>query len=466
MGILEVTHPDILEFIDSKRAGGISNFNISVAVTAEWMGMAEQGADYQLVNPRDGKEMGTLNAGDVLDRIVRSAWETGDPGVVFIDRMNRPRTNPTPGLGRIEATNPCGEQPLLPYEACVLGSINLGRFAKDGADDPIDWNRLRETVSVAVRFLDNAIEQSRYPLPEIARLHKEGNRKIGLGVMGWADMLVRRGIGYDSEAAIALAGELMAFVSNAADEASAALATERGPFPNWHASVFGPNGENRPFRNATRTTIAPTGTISIIAGCSSGIEPLFAISYYRKVMEGSVLLEVNPDFERMARQLGVWSKEFGEEVAARGSVRGFESATDLGRLFATAHDVSPEWHVRHQAAFQAHVDNAVSKTINLPREATTDDIARIFLMARDLGCTGITVYRDGSKQWQVLNRGVPSGTDLGTMEGSPPAFGEDEHAMPPLRGQSVFEICPMCGAAGFEFAEACGKCHSCGHSTC
>jgi len=466
MGILDVTHPDILEFIDAKREGGVSNFNLSVAVTAEWMGKAERGEDYQLVNPRDGEPAGGLNAGDVFDSIVRSAWETGDPGIVFIDRMNRARTNPTPALGRIEATNPCGEQPLLPYEACVLGSINLGHFVADSSGSMMDWDRLASTVTDAVRLLDNAVEQSRYPLAEIEQLHKFGNRKIGLGVMGWADTLVQLGIAYDSRAAVDLAEKVMRFVSEAADDSSARLATERGPFPNWHDSVYGPDGENLPLRNATRTTIAPTGTISIIAGCSSGIEPLFALSYHRKVMEGTVLLEVNPAFERAAGQVGVWSEEFAEKVAVRGSVRGMGAPQELERLFATAHDVSPEWHVRHQAAFQAHVDNAVSKTINLPRGATTDDVAGIFLLARDLGCTGITVYRDGSKQWQVLNRGVPSGTDLGTMEGSPPAFGEDDHAVPPLRGQSVFEICPMCGAAAFEFAEACGKCHSCGHSTC
>ncbi len=466
MGILDVTHPDILEFIDAKREGGISNFNLSVAVTAEWMAKAERHEDYELINPRDGKPEGRLNAGEVFDKIVGSAWETGDPGIVFIDRMNRPRTNPTPGLGRIEATNPCGEQPLLPYEACVLGSINLGRFVTGDAGPSIDWDRLGQTVTDAIRFLDNAVEQSRYPLEQIAQLHREGNRKVGLGVMGWADMLVRLGIGYDSQAAVDLAGEIMGFISDSADESSARLAGERGPFNNWPDSVFGPDGDDRLLRNATRTTIAPTGTISIIAGCSSGIEPLFAVSYYRKVMEGSVLLEVNPDFERRARQLGVWSDELAESVTTKGSVRGLAVPEELERLFATAHDVSPAWHVRHQAAFQAHVDNAVSKTINLPGNATRADIARIYLMARDLGCTGITVYRDGSKQWQVLNRGTPTGTDLGTMEGSPPAFGEDDHVMPPLRGQSVFEICPMCGAAAFEFAEACGKCHSCGHSTC
>lgn len=464
MGILDATHPDILDFIDAKRDGGVTNFNLSVAVTTEWMECAERGGDYDLVNPRTGRPAGRLNAGDVFARMVDAAWSTGDPGIVFLDRMNRPRTNPTPALGAIEATNPCGEQPLLPYEACVLGSINLGHFVDPGA--LIAWERLRDTTQLAVRFLDNAVEASRYPLEQIAQLHKRGNRKIGLGVMGWADLLIRLEIAYDSDAAVDLAGQVMGFVAEAADQASEALAAERGPFPNWHRSIYGPDGSNRPFRNATRTTIAPTGTISIIAGCSSGIEPLFALSYHRKVMEGTILLEVNADFEKAAVEAGIWSARLAEQVAERGSVRGLDVPQAIQELFATAHDVAPEWHVRHQAAFQAQVDNAVSKTINLPREATRADVRRIFLMARDLGCTGITIYRDGSKQWQVLNRGRPAGTDLGTMEGSPPAVGEDEEVTPPRRGQNVFEICPMCGAASFEFAEACGKCHSCGHSTC
>ena len=464
MGILDVTHPDIRTFIDAKRRGGITNFNLSVAVTAEWMRRAANGDTYALVNPRSGEVVAEVSAGDVFDQMVDAAWETGDPGLVFIDRMNRPRTNPTPALGRIEATNPCGEQPLLPFEACVLGSINLGTLVRDG---DVDWPELERIAAIAVRFLDNAVERSRYPVPEIEAIHKRGNRKIGLGVMGWADLLVRLGIPYDSERAVALADEVMASLSAVADATSETLAAERGPFPNWDRSIYGPAGEDRPMRNATRTTIAPTGTISIIAGCSSGIEPLFALSYYRKVMEGAVLGEVNPDFERAARDAGIWSGGLAATVADRGGVRGLDGIPEeLAARFATAHDVAPEWHVRHQAAFQRHVDNAVSKTINLPRDATREDVRRIFLLAAELGCTGITVYRDGSKQWQVLNRGRTGGTDLGTVEGSPPAVGEDEDFVPPKRGQSVLEICPACGSASFEFAEACGKCHSCGHSTC
>ena len=465
MGILDVTHPDIAEFIDVKRTGHITNFNLSVGVTADWIDAARRGEDYELVNPRDGRAVGTRDAAAVFDQLVDAAWATGDPGLVFLDAMNRPRTNPTPSIGRIEATNPCGEQPLLPYEACVLGSVNLANFATTDGD--VDWDRLAETVHLGVRFLDDAVEQCRYPLPQIAELHKHGNRKIGLGVMGWADLLVRLGIPYDTEQAVELADRLMGFVSAAADEASARLADERGPFPNWEQSIYGPAGADRPLRNATRTTIAPTGTISIIAGCSSGIEPLFALSYYRKVMEGTVLLEVDGNFERTVRAAGIWSDALAAEVAERGGVRDMiDVPPEIRSVFATAHDVAPTWHLRHQAAFQRHVDNAVSKTINLPNDATRDDVREIYLLARELECTGITVYRDGSKQWQVLNRGRPTGTDVGTVEGSPPAVGEDEHAVLPARGRNVLEICPACGAATFEFAEACGKCHSCGHSTC
>ena len=830
MGILDVTHPDILEFITAKTEGGITNFNISVGVTEEWMELAASGAEYDLINPRTGETAGSLDAGDVLDRICRAAWATGDPGIIFLDRINEPRTNPTPSLGQIEATNPCvtedtwvttsagarqvrnliglpfeavadgsshssngffptghrevvtlttrrglrlratpdhrvrfvttstryrtswdwrpvgelkpgdrimvsdhgvlswsgtgsneegyvlgmllgdgyfssdgarlhfwghdrevrrsetrllleravglragslqtaehrapyvalkstglselarsygmrrgskvvtdeiergssefvrgflrgwmdadgsvqgsqrkgvsvrlassdlgsleraqrmlhrlgvmstiykerrpagvrrlpdgrgafrdyecladhelvisganltrfaervgfadaakqsklasllnsykrslnretftdtvvsivpsgtadvfdcqvatsrsfdangisvhncGEQPLLPFEACVLGSVNLDRFA---GRDGIEWERLGETVELAVRFLDDAVERSRYPVEEIERIHKHGNRKIGLGVMGWADLLISLGIGYDSDEAVALASEVMGFIQERADAASEQLAGERGSFPNWEASVYGPSGWDRPMRNATRTTIAPTGTISIIAGTSSGIEPLFALVYHRKVLDGRVLSEVHPYFRLAAERAGVWSDDLANAVVLRGSVRDLPGVPDeLQQVFVTAHDLTAGWHVRHQAAFQRHVDNAVSKTINLPHDATVDDVRAVYLLAADLGLKGITVYRDGSKTWQVLNRGTPSGTDLGTVEGSAPQMtenwpAEDHQPIPPKRGQSVLEVCPVCGQPSFEFAEACGKCHSCGHSTC
>ena len=464
MGVLAVTHPDILEFIDAKRNGGITNFNLSVGITEQWMDAVLAGDDYALVSPRTGEDAGWRPAAEVFDRLVDAAWATGDPGVVFLDRINDPRTNPTPDLGRIEATNPCGEQPLLPFEACVLGSVDVGKFVEDGQ---IAWDRLAGTVALGVRFLDDAVERCRYPIASIEQMHKLGNRKIGLGVMGWADLLIRLGIPYDSVAAVDLARRLMGFVQHEADRASEALAAERGPFPNWEASVYGPGGSNRAVRNATRTTIAPTGTISIIAGASSGIEPLFAVSYHRKVLDGTVLTEVTPDFERAARERGVWSDALSERVAAHGGVRGVDDVPqDLQEIFATAHDVAPEWHVRHQAAFQQHVDNAVSKTINLPAGATREDVAEVYRLAWRLGCKGITVYRDGSKHWQVLNRGRPQGTDLGTIEGSAPTAEEDRPVLPPVRGQSVLEVCPVCAQPAFEFAEACGKCHACGHSTC
>jgi ribonucleoside-diphosphate reductase alpha chain len=464
MGILDVTHPDILEFIKAKTDGGITNFNISVGVTEEWMERAAAGADYDLVNPRSTDKAGTLDAGDVLDRICRAAWATGDPGIIFLDRINEPRTNPTPSLGPIEATNPCGEQPLLPFEACVLGSVNLDHFA---VTDGVEWERLGDTVELAVRFLDDAVERSRYPVEEIERIHKHGNRKIGLGVMGWADLLISRGIAYDSDEAVELASEVMGFIRQRADSASERLAGERGSFPNWERSVYGPSGWNRPMRNATRTTIAPTGTISILAGTSSGIEPLFALVYHRKVLDGRVLTEVHPLFRRAAERAGVWSEDLASSVAARGGVRGVPGIPEeLQSVFVTAHDLAAVWHVRHQAAFQRHVDNAVSKTINLPHDASVDDVRRVYLLAAELGLKGITVYRDGSKTWQVLNRGTPSGTDLGTVEGSAPWPAEDHQPIPPRRGQSVLEVCPVCGQPSFEFAEACGKCHSCGHSTC
>ncbi|MCZ6736554.1 MAG: adenosylcobalamin-dependent ribonucleoside-diphosphate reductase [Actinobacteria bacterium] len=464
MGILDVTHPDIEEFIRSKTENGITNFNISVGVTEEWMDAAARSEPYDLINPRTDQPVGQLNAGEVLGAIAEAAWTNGDPGIVFLDRMNEPRTNPTPALGPIVATNPCGEQPLLPFEACVLGSINLGHFVTGEA---VDWERMGEMVSIAVRFLDNAVERSNYPIPEIREMHKEGNRKIGLGVMGWADMLVSMEIPYDSEEALELASGVMEFISATADAVSEELAGERGSFSNWEKSVYGRDGQNRPMRNATRTTIAPTGTISILAGCSSGIEPLFALSFHRKVMEGTVLTEVNTAFERVMREAGAWSETIAEDVAIRAGTRGLDDVPEsIQRLFPTAHEIAPYWHVRHQAAFQRHVDSAVSKTINLPKDATIEDVAFSLELAHELGCKGITVYRDGSRSWQVLNKGRLAGTDLGTIEGSPPAFGEDEHVMAPMRGQSVLEVCPMCGLPSFEFAETCGKCHSCGHSTC
>ncbi len=423
MGILRVDHPDVLDFIEAKTRGdALANFNISVAVTDAFMEAVEGGADYPLINPRSGKEARRLSARHVFDLIATSAWKTGDPGLVFIDEVNR--HNPTPRLGPMESTNPCGELPLLPYESCNLGSINLARMLRDpstkpalseaeglrarpepaeGAGSAVDWERLRATVHTAVRFLDDVIDANRYPLAQIDAITR-GNRKIGLGLMGFADALTMLGVAYDSEEGLALAEQVMAFVQKEALAASGALARERGLFPNFPGSVHDRPGGPRP-RNATVTSIAPTGTISIIAGCSSSIEPLFALSYVRNVMEGVRLLEVNPQFERVARQRGFYSRELTGAVARSGSVRDLAQVPqDVRRLFVTDFDIAPQWHVRMQAAFQRHCDNAVSKTINLPHEATVDDVREAYLLAYRLKCKGITVFRYGSKAQQVLYR--------------------------------------------------------------
>lgn len=402
MAILRVDHPDVLEFIQCKSDNeALNNFNISVGVTDAFMQAVREGGDYDLIDPRDGETRGSLNAREVYETLIHQAWFNGDPGIIFLDRINR--DNPTPAIGEIESTNPCGEQPLLPMEACNLGSINLSKcVAIDGGETRIDFDSLKETVWLAVRFLDDTIEMSRYPLDEIDQMVK-GNRKIGLGVMGFADLLHMMGVPYNSDEAVALAEKLMGFVQAEAHEASRHLAVSRGPFPNIGKSVF-KGDENMAFRNATCTTIAPTGTLSILAGCSSGIEPVFALSYVRRVMDGDELLEVNPLFESTAKERGFYSKELMARIAEKGTIAHMEEIPeDVRRVFVTAHDVSPEWHIRMQAAFQNHTDNAVSKTVNLPREATADDVQSIYDMAFDLCCKGVTIYRDGSKQNQVLS---------------------------------------------------------------
>ncbi len=392
MGILRVDHPDILEFIRLKRKEGeLSNFNISVSVTDAFMAALRADGEYSLVNPRSGETVRRLRAREVFDELVRSAWETGDPGLIFIDRINR--ANPTPRIGQMESTNPCGEQPLLPYEACVLGSINLSRYAKGKA---VDYESLGRDVETAVRFLDDAIDASIYPLPEIERMHK-GNRKIGLGVMGWADMLILLGIPYNSDKAFTLAKKVMGFVQTRSKQASAGLAEIRGVFPNFQGSAYDRPGMPR-VRNATTTTIAPTGTLATIAGCSSGIEPLFAIAYKRLVLD-SELTEINSLFVRMAKERGIYSEELMKKVEEKGSLRGIaEVPADLKRLFRTALEIPPEDHIEMQAAFQEHTDNAVSKTINLPEKAKEEDVARAFLLAYERGVKGITVFRYGSKK--------------------------------------------------------------------
>ncbi|MEM3789014.1 MAG: vitamin B12-dependent ribonucleotide reductase [Candidatus Bathyarchaeia archaeon] len=396
MGILRVDHPDILEFITTKQQPGfLSNFNISVAVTDEFMKTLEEDGEYWLINPRNREKTGKLKAKDVWSLIVRSAWASGDPGVIFIDEINR--YNPTPEVGRIESTNPCGEQPLLPYESCNLGSINLSRMVENAK---INWERLRETVRNAVHFLDNVIDANKYPLREIERVTK-ANRKIGLGVMGFADMLIKLGIPYNSGQALELAEKLMKFIDEEAHKKSEEIAEERGSFPNFDKSIW--KDKYRAMRNATVTTIAPTGSISIIAGCSSGIEPLFAISFIRNVLDGTRLFETNPLFEMVAKKRGFYDAHLLEEIAKTGSVQKIDKVPeDVKRVFVTALDIEPEWHVRMQAAFQKYTDNAVSKTVNMPYDATVDDIRKVFELAWKLKCKGVTVFRYGSKPEQVL----------------------------------------------------------------
>jgi len=399
MGILNVHHPDIIEFINSKSEQHIlNNFNISVAVTDKFMNAVLTDDDYELINPRTGKVAGTLNARKVFDLISERAWQYGDPGVVFIDEINR--SNPTPLLGSIESTNPCGEQPLLPYESCNLGSINLENMVYEGK---INWEKLKQVVRRAIHFLDNVIDMSRFPLKQIQEMTRS-NRKIGLGVMGFADMIIKLEIPYDSEEAFSTAKKVMNFIKEEADKTSVALSEKRGVFPNWDKSIYAKGGPR--YRNATRTTIAPTGTISIIAGCSSGIEPLFAVSFVRNVLDNTQLPETNPLFMEVAEREGFYSDDLIREIAKTGRVRGLkEVPRKYQDIFVTAHDVLPLDHVRMQAAFQESTDNAVSKTVNFPNNATVEDVKKVYLEAYRLKCKGITVYRDGSRDVQVLTAG-------------------------------------------------------------
>ncbi len=400
MGLLRVDHPDIQRFITCKNdTKKLTNFNISVGLTEAFMEAVREDKPFTLLNPRTKREAGQVRAAELFDLIVRSAWATGEPGIIFLDAINR--ANPIQHQGEIEATNPCGEQPLLPYESCNLGSLNLARLAEDGS---VDYRALKDLVHNAVHFLDNVIDANRFPLELIAE-NTRNNRKIGLGVMGFADLLIQLGVQYNSEEAVQVAEEVMAFIDKEAKAASAQLADRRGNFPSYPGSRYDGNGVGR-MRNATVTTIAPTGTISIIAGASSGIEPLFAISYVRRVLEGTELVEVHPYFEELARRRGFYSPELMRAVAQTGSIRDFkEIPKDIRRLFVTAHEVSPQWHIKIQAAFQRHTDNAVSKTVNFPRQATPEDVRQVYLMAYEQGLKGVTSYRDGSREDQVLSFG-------------------------------------------------------------
>jgi ribonucleoside-diphosphate reductase alpha chain len=406
MGILRVDHPDILEFIRVKRAEGeLTNFNISVAVTDSFLDALRKDEEYDLINPRSGLASGRIKAGVVFNELVESAWETGDPGIVFIDRINE--ANPTPHIGTMESTNPCGEQPLLPYEACVLGSINLSKYVKHSAAGDqkaglIDWDSLSDDIKTAVRFLDDSIDVNHYPVPAIEEMHK-GNRKIGLGVMGWADMLILLGIPYDHKKAFMLAEKLMKFIRDTARQASVELAQARGVFPNFKGSVYDAPGMPR-VRNATTTTIAPTGTLSLIADCSSGIEPLFALAFKRLILE-TELDEMNRYFFEVAKEKGFYTEELKKKVVEKGNLRGMkEVPADLKRLFKTAHEIAPEYHIEMQARFQEFTDNAVSKTINMPYRAKKEDVARAFLLAYEKGCKGLTIFRYGTAKKGTLVR--------------------------------------------------------------
>ncbi|MHA1651606.1 MAG: adenosylcobalamin-dependent ribonucleoside-diphosphate reductase [Candidatus Helarchaeota archaeon] len=440
MGILNVNHPDIIEFITVKDDPNVlTNFNISVAITDEFMNAMKENRKYPLINPRTKKIVREVEARKIFDLLILMAWKNADPGVIFIDTMNR--ANPTPHIGKIESTNPCGEVPLLPWEACNLGSINVANFVKNRK---IDYQRLSRTVQMAVRFLDNVIDACKYPLRQIDQIVK-ANRKIGLGIMGFADLLIQLEIIYGSEESFQIADELMEFIKKEAQKTSEQLAEERGVFPNYNGSIY--DGKIR-LRNATLTSIAPTGTLSIIAGCSSSIETIFAVVFRREILGGQVFFDVNPLFEKIAKEEGFYSDALMAKIAKQGTVSNIlEIPKEIRDIFVTALEVSPEAHVKMQATFQKHVDNAVSKTVNLPKSATVDDVKRVFLLAYELGCKGITVYRYGSKEHQVLS------------------IGEGENNRNKIHKKNEMK-CPECGSTYIEQHTSCQFCRTCGFSKC
>ena len=409
MGILRIDHPDIYEFITAKRRNILTNFNISVAVPDTFFEKIKKKEQISLINPRDGKEVRKWKATELFDLICINAWETGDPGIIYIDEINR--HNPTPEIGTIEATNPCGEEPLLPYESCNLGSINLTKFIKNRK---IDWDELKNTVEISVRFLDDVIDVNRFPVKEIEKMTKE-NRKIGLGIMGWADLLFELGIPYGSEESYKLASEIMKFINETAFRYSVYLGKIKGSFPNFEKSIY--RGKVDYLRNATRTTIAPTGTIGIIANCSSGIEPAFAIAYIRKILGGTDFLEINPVFEKKGKEKKILSPSILKEIVTDGSLRNIKGIPDeIKNVFVTAFDLPPEIHLKMQAVFQKYTDNAVSKTVNLPENSTIEDVKKIFLLGYKLKCKGVTVFRYGSKTQQVLFRGDKFSEEMDFLE--------------------------------------------------
>lgn len=483
MGILRVDHPDIIEFINCKSDNNkLNNFNISVAITDKFMEAYLNGKDYDLINPQNNEIVGRMDAGAVFDLIIDSAWKNGEPGIVFIDKMNK--DNPTPQIGKIESTNPCGEVPLLPYEACNLGSINLGLMVKEqDGEFVVDWNLLENTIRTAMRFLDNVIVVNNYPLPQISEM-VQNNRKIGLGVMGWADMLMQMGIAYNSEEGTSLATDVMSFIDYVSKTESVELAKERGCFNNFKGSVYEDSNyfskkfagktsqkvndkmwaqldkdvQKYGLRNATTTCIAPTGTISMIAGASGGIEPLFGLVFSRLIMDGTELLEVNPVFEKYMKTHGLYTEDLMNKIAKCGSVAHIEELPDeVKRIFVTAHDISPYWHVKMQAAFQQFTDNAVSKTVNFIESATREDIKKTYILAYKNNLKGITVYRNNSRQFQPMNLEKAKKT----IEIKPIEPSEDYNPT----GEIKTVKCPECGAE-IKMAEGCFICLNCGYSGC
>lgn len=483
MGILRVDHPDIIEFINCKSDNNkLNNFNISVAITDKFMEAYLNGKDYDLINPQNNEAVGRMDAGAVFDLIIDSAWKNGEPGIVFIDKMNK--DNPTPQIGKIESTNPCGEVPLLPYEACNLGSINLGLMVKEqDGEFVVDWDLLENTVRTAMRFLDNVIVVNNYPLPQISEM-VQNNRKIGLGVMGWADMLMQMGIAYNSEEGTSLATDVMSFIDYVSKTESVELAKERGCFNNFKGSVYEDSHyfskkfagktsqkvndkmwaqldkdvQKYGLRNATTTCIAPTGTISMIAGASGGIEPLFGLVFSRLIMDGTELLEVNPVFEKYMKTHGLYTEDLMNKIAKCGSVAHIEELPDeVKRIFVTAHDISPYWHVKMQAAFQQFTDNAVSKTVNFIESATREDIKKTYILAYKNKLKGITVYRNNSRQFQPMNLEKAKKT----IEIKPIEPSEDYNPT----GEIKTVKCPECGAE-IKMAEGCFICQNCGYSGC
>lgn len=483
MGILRVDHPDIIEFINCKSDNNkLNNFNISVAITDKFMEAYLNGKDYDLINPQNNEAVGRMDAGAVFDLIIDSAWKNGEPGIVFIDKMNK--DNPTPQIGKIESTNPCGEVPLLPYEACNLGSINLGLMVKEqDGEFVVDWDLLENTVRTAMRFLDNVIVVNNYPLPQISEM-VQNNRKIGLGVMGWADMLMQMGIAYNSEEGTSLATDVMSFIDYVSKTESVELAKERGCFNNFKGSIYEDSHyfakkfagktshkvndkmwaqldkdvQKYGLRNATTTCIAPTGTISMIAGASGGIEPLFGLVFSRLIMDGTELLEVNPVFEKYMKTHGLYTEDLMNKIAKCGSVAHIEELPDeVKRIFVTAHDISPYWHVKMQAAFQQFTDNAVSKTVNFIESATREDIKKTYILAYKNNLKGITVYRNNSRQFQPMNLEKAKKT----IEMKPIEPSEDYNPT----GEIKTVKCPECGAE-IKMAEGCFICLNCGYSGC